>query len=266
MGGWSRRSFGIVVWGVALLAVILLIAPTVVIFITSFTDSFSLKFPPEQLSLRWYKELLNSPQIIAAATNSLKVAAASSVISVLLGVPAALHLARSTRPWARFLDSLFMAPLVLPALAFGLALIMVVTTLGYPLSIHWLVIGHVVVCVPFVLRTTIASLARLDIAQLESSASLGASGFYTFRRITLPAIRPGILAGTFLAFMWSFDNIPVSLFVSDARTEVLPIRLWQIIQASLDVRAAAASGILILLTLVTMIIFERAVGLSRHMR
>ena len=82
----------------------------------------------------------------------------------------------------------------------------------------------------------------------------------------MPAIRPGILAGTFLAFMWSFDNIPVSLFVSDARTEVLPIRLWQSIQASLDVRAAAASGVLTLLTLVTMVTFERAVGLSRHVR
>ena len=266
MVDWSRRSFDFVVWGGTLLTVILLIAPTVVIFITSFTDSYSLKFPPEQMSLRWYKELLNSPQIIGAATNSLKVAAAASLLSVLLGVPAALHLARSTRPWARFLDSLFMAPLVLPALAFGLALIMVVTTFGYPLSITWLIIGHVVVCVPFVLRITIASLARLDTALLESSASLGATSFYTFRHVTLPAIRPGILAGTFLAFMWSFDNIPVSLFVADARTEVLPIRLWQIIQASLDVRAAAASGVLILLTLVSMVIFERAVGFSRHLK
>ena len=84
--------------------------------------------------------------------------------------------------------------------------------------------------------------------------------------MTLPSIRPGILAGTFLAFMWSFDNIPVSLFVADARTEVLPIRLWQVIQASLDVRAASASGVLIVVTLVMILVLERVAGLSRHLR
>ena len=175
-----------------------------------------------------------------------------------------LHRSRSR--WARFLDGMFMSPLVLPALAFGLALVMVVTTAGFPLSFTWLVVGHVIISVPFVLRTTLASLARTDPALAEASASLGGSHIMTFRRVTLPLIAPGIIAGAFLAFMWSFDNIPVSLFVSDARTEMLPIRLWQIIQASLDVRAAAASGVLVTLTLICLVLFERAVGLSRHMR
>lgn len=266
MTDWSRKSFDAWVVVGTLLSVTLLVSPTIVIFITSFTDSYSLKFPPEGFSFRWYDEVFNSPQLIAAAATSFKVALATAAISVLLGVPAALHIARSNAPWARFLDNLFMSPLVLPALAFGLALVMVVTTLGFALSIYWLIVGHVVVSVPFVLRTTIASLARMNPALLESSASLGASALYTFRRVTVPAIRAGVLAGTFLAFMWSFDNIPVSLFVADARTEVLPIRLWQIIQASLDVRAAAASGLLILLTLALMVIFERAIGLSKHLR
>ncbi len=262
----GRLSFDLAMWTVAALAVLLLIAPTVVIFITSFTDSYSLRFPPRGLSVRWYVELINSPQLINAALTSLKVATATAILSILLGVPAALHIARSTAAWARLLDNLFMSPLVLPMIAFGLALVMMITTLGYALSIYGLIIGHVVVSVPFVLRTTIASLARLDPALLDSSASLGASKLYTFRRVTLPSIRPGILAGTFLAFMWSFDNIPVSLFVADARTEVLPIRLWQIIQASLDVRAASASGVLIVVTLVMILVLERVAGLSRHLR
>ncbi len=262
----GRLSFDLAMWTVAALAVLLLIAPTVVIFITSFTDSYSLRFPPRGLSVRWYVELINSPQMINAALTSLKVATATAILSILLGVPAALHIARSTAAWARLLDNLFMSPLVLPMIAFGLALVMMITTLGYALSIYGLIIGHVVVSVPFVLRTTIASLARLDPALLDSSASLGASKLYTFRRVTLPSIRPGILAGTFLAFMWSFDNIPVSLFVADARTEVLPIRLWQVIQASLDVRAASASGVLIVVTLVMILVLERVAGLSRHLR
>jgi putative spermidine/putrescine transport system permease protein len=263
---WQQRSFNTVIVLVTLFAVVLMIAPTIVIFITSFTDSYSLTFPPEGYSLRWYRELLNSPQIIRAAINSLEVAAVTATVCVILGVPAALHLHTSRSSWARFLDGLFMSPLVLPALAFGLALIMVVTTAGFALSKLWLIVGHVVISVPFVLRTTIASLARTDPALIESSTSLGASALMTFRRITFPLIRPGIIAGAFLAFMWSFDNIPVSLFVSDARTEMLPIRLWQIIQASLDVRAAAASGILVTLTLICLVLFERAVGLSRHLR
>ena len=266
MTDWNRKSFNFFIVAGTVFTVMLLVSPTIVIFITSFTDSYSLRFPPAGFSFRWYKEVFDSPQLIGAAITSFKVAGASSVIAVALGVPAALHIAKSQNPWARFLDSLFMAPLVLPALAFGLALVMVVTTMGFALSIYWLIVGHIVVSVPFVLRTTIASLARMNPSLLESSASLGATPFYTFRRVTFPAIRAGILAGTFLAFMWSFDNIPVSLFVADARTEVLPIRMWQIIQASLDVRAAALSGMLILLTLALMIIFERAIGLSRHIR
>src|SRR5438128_336352 len=126
--------------------------------------------------------------------------------------------------------------------------------------------GLVVVCTPIVVRTTVAALAQLDPALLESSASLGATRRYTFRRVTLPLIGRGIAAGAFLAFMASFDNVPVSLFLSDARTEVLPIHLWQIIETNLDVRAAAASGVLIVFTLLVMLLAERLAGLSRQLR
>jgi putative spermidine/putrescine transport system permease protein len=262
----GRASFNAVMWTLSGLSVLLLVAPTIVIFIASFTDSQTLRFPPQGLSFRWYVDLLDSPEMINAALNSLKVALATAAISVALGVPAALHIAGSQAAWARALDGVFLSPLVLPMIAFGLALAMTVTTAGYPLSIYALIVGHVVVSVPFVLRTTVASLARLDPALLDSSASLGASRLYTFRRVTLPSVRPGILAGTFLAFMWSFDNIPVSLFVADARTEVLPIRMWQIIQDSLDVRAAAVSGVLIAATLVLIVAAERMAGLSRYLR
>jgi putative spermidine/putrescine transport system permease protein len=88
----------------------------------------------------------------------------------------------------------------------------------------------------------------------------------TFRRVVLPALWPGIASGAFIAFMNSFDNVALSLFLSDARSEVLPIRLWHIIEDSLDVRAAAASGVLILVTLVSMLIMERVAGLSRQFR
>ena len=107
--------------------------------------------------------------------------------------------------------------------------------------------------------------AGLDPVLLESSASLGASRLYAFRRITLPLIRPGILAGGFITFMSSFDNVPVSLFLRDAATDMLPIRMWQDLEGKLDVTIAALSGVLIIATVVLMAIMERVTGLSKRL-
>jgi putative spermidine/putrescine transport system permease protein len=138
--------------------------------------------------------------------------------------------------------------------------------LGIDMSLSTLVIGHTVVCVPYVMRTTIAALAQLPATLLESSANLGASRWYSFRRVTLPLIAPGVAAGAFIAFMSSFDNVPVSLFLRDARIDMLPIRMWQDLEGKLDVTIAALSSILILATLVLMIVMERLTGISRRVR
>ncbi|MFM1990784.1 MAG: hypothetical protein RJA99_3741 [Pseudomonadota bacterium] len=250
----------------ALLTLVLLIAPTLVVVIVSFTDGYSLKFPPPAYSARWYGELWEAFQLHFAAWNSVKVALLTTLLSVVLGVAASLAIARSPTRTARVLDSLFLSPLVLPALAFGFAALMAFSLAGLSVSTTTLVIGHTAVCVPYVIRTTTAALAQLDASLLESSASLGASRWYSFRRITLPLIRPGVLAGAFLAFMSSFDNVPVSLFLRDARTDMLPIRMWQDLEGKLDVTIAAMSGVIIVLTLVLMIVMERVAGLSRRMR
>ena len=243
---------------------ILLIAPSLVVIAVSFTSGFSLKFPPPGYSFRWYAALVDAWQLQFAAKNSLEVATATTLLTVIVGVPAAVAIARSRSVTARILDTIFMSPLVLPALAFGLAALMWFTLLGMRVSPLTLVIGHAIVCTPFVIRTTVAALAQLDPNWVESSASLGASGWYTFRRVTLPTIRPGILAGGFFAFMSSFDNVPVSLFLRDARTDMLPIRMWQDLEGKLDVTTAALSTVLIGLTLVALIVMERLAGLSRR--
>jgi len=250
----------------ALLCLALLILPTAVVILVSFTSGFSLRFPPPGYSLRWYVGLLDAWQLQLAALNSFKVATWTTFLSVLLGVAAALGIARSRLLAANLLDSLFMSPLILPGLAFGLSALIFFSMIGWQVSVLTLVIGHTIVCVPFVMRTTIATLVQLDPVLLESSASLGASRWYTFRRVILPLIGSGILAGAFLAFMSSFDNIPVSLFLRNASTEMLPIRMWQDLESLLDVRIAAVSGVLVFTTLVLMIIMERIAGLSKRMQ
>jgi putative spermidine/putrescine transport system permease protein len=264
--GIEAMSFAVVMWGFAGLCVLLLMLPTIVVLVVSFTSGFSLRFPPTGYSFRWYVALMDAWQLHFAAANSFKVALWTTTLSVVLGVAAALAIARSDRWTARILDSVFMSPLVLPALAFGLAALMFFSTIGFPISLLSLIIGHTVVCVPYVVRTTVAALAQLNPALLESSASLGASRLYTFRRVTLPLIRPGILAGAFIAFMSSFDNVPVSLFLRDARTDMLPIRMWQDLEGKLDVTIAAVSGVMIAFTILALVIMERVAGLSRRLR
>lgn len=252
--------------GIALLATLLLLAPTVVVIVVSFTDGYSLKFPPPSYSLRWYLSLVDAWQLQFAAMNSFKVACAATLLSVLMGVSAAMAIARSEKAMARVLDALFMSPLILPALAFGLASLIYFSRMGINLSLTTLVIGHTVVGVPYVIRTTVAALSQLPPALLESSASLGAGRLYTFRRVTLPLIAPGIAAGAFITFMSSFDNVPVSLFLRDASTDMLPIRMWQDLESKLDVSIAAVSSLMVVITLVLMLVMERLTGISRRIR
>jgi putative spermidine/putrescine transport system permease protein len=260
-------SFSALIYGLAMLASILLLAPTLVVLITSLTSGYSLKFPPPGYSLRWYSALfMESPELLEAMILSLRLSLVATVIAVLLAVPAALALSRRRATWARALETAFLSPLMLPALAIGLSLLMLFNLMGTGLSFLTLVIGHVVITAPYVFRTTVASLAQCDGVLFESAHSLGASPWYIFRTVTLPLIAPGIVAGAFIGFMYSFDNVSVSLFLSDARNVVLPIRMWNIIEASLDVRAAAVSGVLIVVTLILMVVMEKVTSISRFVR
>lgn len=260
-------SYQLVIGSLAGLALIVLVGPVVVVLLTSFTTSGALKFPPPGLSTQWYGALfdpIKSGHIHKAAYNSIWVAGMATACATLLAVPAALSITRLRTTGARSLEAAFMAPLILPTLAYGLATLMFFTLLGFRPSLWLLTIGHFVVIAPFVFRTTAATLGQLDPVLLESSASLGASRFYTFRRVTLPLIMPGILAGAFLSFVASLDNVPVSLFLSNARTDMLPIRMWGMIESNLDVRVAAISGVMIATVVVLMLVMERLVGLTRR--
>jgi putative spermidine/putrescine transport system permease protein len=263
---WEALSLRVVFVTLTAVAVVFLVGPSLIVILTSLTASQSLRFPPSGLSLRWYVALLDADQMQRAAWTSLVVAFWTTVLSAVLGTAAALAIARSRGALAKAFDLLFMSPLLLPALAFGFAALVFIYRLGLRPSIPFLVLGHVVVCVPFVLRTTLAALTQLDPGLLDASTSLGANGWMTFRRVTLPLIGRGVGAGSFLAFMASFDNVPVSLFLADERTEVLPIHLWQQIETNLDVRTAAASGLIVVVTLILMLAAERFAGLTRQMR
>jgi putative spermidine/putrescine transport system permease protein len=269
--GWRLRQgdlpLAALIIVLAALAMLILIGPVVIVVLTSFSTSTALRFPPPGLTLRWYGELFDparSAIVWRAAANSAVVAFGASLLATVLATAAALGVARNPARWARFADAGFMLPLVLPGIAFGLAALMFASWLGLTPSLPVLVAAHGIVVTPYVFRSAVAAAAGLEPAWLDASASLGASAWMTFRRVILPAIRSGVLAGAFLAFVASLDNVPVSLFLGSARTDMLPIRMWGMMENALDVRVAAISGLLVGFSFMVLLLMDRFVGLTRR--
>ncbi|NEQ42882.1 MAG: ABC transporter permease [Leptolyngbya sp. SIOISBB] len=260
---WSRVTFNAALRLGAYTALVLLTAPTIIILIASFSSGETLQFPPDGLSIKWYIALRELPELWAAAWNSLWVATVTTLTCIALGFAAALVISERRTPLTQSLEALFMSPLAMPALSVGLALLVFFNFIGWRVSVTTLIISHIVVGVPYLVRTILVSLSQMSSSFRDASASLGAGSWYTFRHVTFPLARQGVIAGSFITFLTSFDNITVSLFVSDARTQVLPVRMWTLVQNNLDVRAASIAGFLVFVTAILMLAMERFVNLSR---
>ena len=262
----GHAAFWIGIWVVALGALLYLLLPTLIIVFASFTAGEYITFPPQGLSLRWFVRLLALEEVRVSAWRSLLVASAATAGSVVLGVAAAFPLARSRFVGREALNAFLMSPLILPSLVYGLAALMFLSAIGVPLSLPVLILSHVAIIVPYVLRTTMASLALLDPHLEEAARSLGANAWKTFLRVTLPNLLPGITTGAAFAFISSFDNLTVSLFLAGPRVETLPIRLFAMINFDLDPAAAAISAVLVLITFAVVLLGHWTVGLTRIAR
>jgi putative spermidine/putrescine transport system permease protein len=267
--GLGGGLYWVFVVGLGGLALAYMTLPVGIALVMSFTDGQTLRFPPQGLSVRWYRALLDpvlSAQEHLAAYNSIKIAALAVAGSIVFAVPAAVGMMRLPRRAAGALEVLFVSPLVLPSLIYGLAALVAATLIGIPPSLGLVVAGHIVIFGPLMYRACAAIAARIDPSLEQASATLGASALTTLRRVTLPLLWPGILAGSFLVFMQSLDNVSISLFLADPATTILPLRMFALIEQSLDVRVAALSGLLIAATLVTLVLARRMSQLFRIWR
>jgi putative spermidine/putrescine transport system permease protein len=252
----ARLGYGLVIGSLAVLGLIVMVGPVVVGLVASFTSGATLRFPPPGLSTRWYEALLDpvrSGPIHVAAANSFEIAAWAVLGSILVAVPAAIGATRLSTRAATAFETVVLLPLVLPSLVYGLAALMGATMVGLRPSMPLVVLGHIVVFGPLVYRATVAVAGGLDPRLEEASAGLGAAPWRTFVRILLPLLAPGIAAGAFLVLMTSLDNVSITLFLADPGTSVLPLRLWQMIEQSLDPRVAAVAGVLIAGTFVLLL-------------
>jgi putative spermidine/putrescine transport system permease protein len=243
-----------------------MLAPLAVVLVFALNPTPYIHFPPVGVSLRWFEKFFASDDFMRALWLSLRVAAAVVVLATVIGAACALALARGRLPAARVLTAVFMSPLMLPAILTGLALFQLFILSGVGRPVWGLIIGHTLVAVPYVLRTTLAVLHNFDTRIEEAAASLGASPARVFREVTLPLIRPGVIAGGIFAFIVSFDQFPISLFLVLPKGETLPVVLFNYIKFDLDGAIAAASMVSIVMALAVVLLLERLIGLKAYVK
>ena len=240
-----------------------ILAPILIVCIVAFTPEGYLALPTGGPSLRWFRALAGNPEFVEAFWASLWLGTISATIAVAFAVPSALAIARYRFPGREAIVTLLQAPLMIPPVVLGIAFLRLFTQVGLGGTFTGLVMGHVVIIMPFALRLVLAASAGTD-RQIEHAAtSLGASAWRTFRRVTLPMILPGVASGWVLAFITSFDEVTMTVFIASPRTTTLPVRLFLYIQDNIDPLVAAVSAVLIGLTVVAMIVLDRIYGLER---
>ncbi len=240
-----------------------MLAPLIVVVGVSFTPEGFLEFPPSGISLRWFEAILDNPDFIDAAIVSLQLGVASATIATVICIPAGLAIGSGRFRGRDALQALFLSPLTVPTVVLGIAFLRFLSMAGMNGTFWGLVLCHVVIIVPFVLRLVLASVTGLDPSIGRAATSLGAGGLTVFRRITLPAIIPGIVGGWVLAFITSFDELTVTVFIVNPATTTLPVKLFSHITQTTDPLVASVSTVAILFTVALMLIVDRIYGLDR---
>ncbi|MGW5415634.1 ABC transporter permease [Actinomadura geliboluensis] len=239
-----------------------LVLPVLIVVPMSFSDSSFLSFPPGEMSLRWFRNILDDPVWIDSALASLNVALLSSVCAVVLGVLAALALVRGSLPFRNTIMAVLLAPLIVPYVIVGLAAYIAFLELGLTQTTLGFVLVHTCLAVPYVVINVVAGLVSVD-RRLEMAAmSLGAGPVTTFFKVTLPLILPSVLAGGLFAFFISWDEVVTAIFLSGPEMTTLPVQMWSGIRVQIDPTVAALS------TLVLIVIFGSflVLGLTRLIR
>ena len=256
-------AFAVLAWAAAVATLVFLVAPIVIVVIASFNDAAILSFPLQRFSLRWYLAFFRDFELVQALQMSLVVAALSTLFAILIGVPAAFSLNRYEFSGREAISAFLLSPLLIPLIVLGLAVLLVYAALGLRASLTGFVVMHVLITTPYVVRAVLAMLSRFDRILEEAALSLGADDVRTQWHVTLPLIKPGIFAGGFFAFMTSFDNVPLSIFLGSSKLVTLPVKIYAQVEAyGIDPVFAAISTLVIVGTLAMMVLFDHYVGLD----
>jgi putative spermidine/putrescine transport system permease protein len=257
----ARRTGRALYLAANIAVLVFMLAPIAIVFVFALNPTPFIQFPPVGVSLRWFEKFFSARDFMHALGFSLEVAVLTTVAATVLGASAALAIARGNMPGSRIVLATVLSPLMLPAILTGLALFQSYVLLDVGRPLWGLVAGHTLVTIPYVVRTTLAVLHNFDTRLEEAAQNLGASPTRTFFEVTLPLVKPGVMAGAIFAFIVSFDQFPVSLFLVSPGNETLPITLFNYLKFDLDGTIGAASVVSILLAFLVVIALDRTVGL-----
>ena len=269
----SRRDA--LVWRIGRLALLgftglwllFMVAPLVVVVIVSFTSANYLLFPPPGLSLRWYHEVLQLSWFWSSLSTSLTVAVVSTAATVTLGTLAARALVRRRFRGRTAIELLVLSPLLLPGVVLGFALFNLLVLLHLEgLGLPNLIAGHLLITLPFVVRSVWATMVGTDASLEEAAMGMGATPFAAFRHVTLPMAAPGIAAGAILAFTYSFNDVTVSIFLTSPGVTTLPVQLMADMETSANAVPAAVSSLMIALMLLIFLAVVRIGGLKAFLQ
>lgn len=242
---------------------VFLLAPIVIVVLAAFNAGAYLTFPPQGLSVRWFDSFVHSRPFTRSFVFSVELAAVATVLATVIGSGAALYVARSRGRFLNLVRILMIAPLPVPGVLTGIALLLFFYATGFATK-GWppMIIGHTLICLPYVFLVVSAVLVGLDPSLEEAARNLGAGPLTAFRRVTLPIVKGAVISGAIFAFITSFDEFNISLLLSGVGTVPLPIQLFDFLRFSFDPTAAVVGTISIAMALVVVVATERLVGLE----
>jgi putative spermidine/putrescine transport system permease protein len=267
MGEDGMRGWRVLRGVVCTMVGLYLLAPLAIVLIISFSSASFLQFPPPGLSLRWYQNLFGDPAWVQSIWISVQVLLPTAALATGLGTAAAYALVRGNVPGGAFITACLMLPIIVPGIITGAALFGVYRGLGLNGTITGLIIGHVVLTMPYVVATVTSALRTLDPRLEDAAFTLGAPPWATFRRVTLPLILPAVLSSLLFAMVVSFDELIVSLFVSTARVRPVAVQMWSNLRGDFDPTIAAIATLCFgfaLLALVAEAVLRRGTGVGER--
>jgi putative spermidine/putrescine transport system permease protein len=244
-------------------AYVMLALPALLVVVQSFTSGDTMKFPPSGFSLRWYQKAWESDLFMNSLWTSTYVAVIIAIVALAIGLAAAFAINRYSFPGRALLQGLAFSPLIVPSVALGIGLLHLFAWAKLTQTIYPLLLGHLVLAIPYVVRTILASLVLYDQTLEQAAMNLRAPPWQVLRRITLPLILPGLLSAAIFAFVTSFGNVTVSAFLTYGGNVTLPVQIFAYVDTSYDPLVAAVSGLMILVTMAVILTVERLIGTER---
>ncbi len=241
---------------------LMVVAPLIVPLLMSISDTPYIVFPPQGFTLKWYGAVLANPEARGSFLFSLQLAAIVTAVSLVLGIPCAAGLTRFQVRGQEVILGIILSPLIVPLIVTGVALLQLFSMLGSRATMLQLVIGHTVVCLPYVIRSVSASFVLTNRNLEDAAAVLGAAPHVVATKIIWPQVRPGILAGGIFCFIVSFDDYPISMWLADGNHFPVPLYLYTVIERSFDPSIAAIASLMIFFALFLVFVIEKVFGIS----